>query len=215
MSEVRNTALLVIDMQRDFCDPGGYAAHTGIDVGNLRRPIAAIVQLVAEARHCGIQVIYTREGHRPDRSDCLPEKLARSRRAGAEIGSPGPLGRLLIRGEYGHDLIDELVSEPGELLLDKAGYGAFYQTDLELLLKKRGIERLVFTGVTTDICVHSSLREAVDRGYVCTTVADACGAADPRLHDAALQMIGGEGNILGAVCSAADVMVRWRAAAGA
>ena len=200
------TALLIIDMQRDFCDPRGYAAQTGIDVGLLRAPIAPIVALRAAARRRGLLVIYTREGHRSDGSDCHPQKLRRSQQAGAPIGSTGPLGRLLIRGQYGHDLIDELTPVAGEPVVDKPGYGAFYQTDLELLLRSRAIGHLILTGVTTDVCVHSTLREAVDRGFSCTTVADACAAADPLLHAAALRMIAGEGNIFGRVCDSASLL---------
>jgi nicotinamidase-related amidase len=207
------TALLVIDMQRDFCDPRGYAARAGIDVAALRRPIAPIQALLAQARALGRLVVFTREGHRPDLSDCHPVKLQRSIAAGARIGSQGPLGRLLVRGQFGHDIVDELVPAAGEPVVDKAGYGAFHGTDLETVLRARAIEHLVLTGVTTDVCVHSTLREAVDRGYACTTVADACAAADPGLHEAALAMIRGEGGILGAVCTAAQMLQATGAAA--
>jgi nicotinamidase-related amidase len=209
------TALLIIDMQRDFCDPGGYAAHAGIDVALLRAPIARIVALREQARRLGMMVIYTREGHRADGSDCHPQKRRRAQTAGAAIGSAGPLGRLLIRGEHGHDMVDELQPAPGEPVVDKPGYGAFYQTDLELLLRSGGIRNLVLTGVTTDVCVHSTLREAVDRGYACTTVADGCAAGDPQLHAAALRMIAGEGNIFGQVRSAAELLDEWRMLAAA
>jgi nicotinamidase-related amidase len=201
MNDPARTALLVIDMQRDFCDPRGYAARAGVDVEELRRPIPVIARLLERARAVGVTVIYTREGHRPDLSDCHPRKLQRSMRAGAAIGSPGPLGRLLIRGEYGHDIIDELAPVAGDLIIDKAGYGAFHETELATVLRARGIERLVITGVTTDVCVHSTLREAIDRGYACTTVADGCAAGDPALHAAALRMIAGEGGIFGEVCT--------------
>jgi nicotinamidase-related amidase len=200
------TALLIIDMQRDFCDPRGYAAQAGMDVQLLRTPIAPILALRAQARRLGWRVIYTREGHRPDGSDCHPEKMRRSLAAGAAIGSAGPMGRLLIRGAHGHDLIDELVPLPGEPVVDKPGYGAFYQTDLELLLRSAGIQSLVLTGVTTDVCVHSTLREAVDRGFACTTVSDACAAGDLQLHAAALRMIHGEGNIFGRVVDTATLL---------
>ena len=204
------TALLIIDMQRDFCDPGGYAAQAGMDVSRLRAPIPVIHAVREQARRLSMLVIYTREGHRADGSDCHPEKLRRSQRAGAGIGSAGPLGRLLIRGERGHDMVDELQPVPGEVVVDKPGYGAFYQTDLELLLRSRGIRGLVLTGVTTDVCVHSTLREAVDRGYACTTVADGCAAADPQLHAAALRMIEGEGNILGRVTASTTLLEAMR-----
>lgn len=213
MPPAADSALLIIDMQRDFCDPRGYAAQAGMDVAALRRPIPVIQALREAARARGLLVIYTREGHRPDGSDCHPEKRRRSQRAGAPIGSAGPMGRLLVRGETGHDMVDELQPAPGEPVVDKPGYGAFYQTDLELLLRSRGIARLVLTGVTTDVCVHSTLREAVDRGFACTTVADGCAADDPQLHAAALRMIDGEGGIFGRVVSADELLREWQAVA--
>jgi nicotinamidase-related amidase len=209
MQAVNTLALLVIDMQRDFCDPRGYAAHAGMAIDNLRAPIASIHSLLTEARRHGITVIYTREGHRPECLDCFPSKRIRSRRAGAEIGTPGPIGRLLIRGEYGHGIIDELQPAPGDIVVDKPGYGAFFQTDLEIILRAQGIDNLILTGVTTDICVHSTLREAVDRGFSCTTVSDACAASDPELHAAALRTIQGESGIFGEVTSAALLLDQW------
>ncbi len=200
------TALLVIDMQRDFCAPGGYAARAGLDVARLAAPIAAVGRLLAAARRAGLLVLHTREGHRPDLSDCPPEKLRRSAAAGAAIGSAGPLGRLLVRGEVGHDFIDGLHPLPGEPVIDKPGYGAFHQTDLQQILANRGITTLLLCGVTTEVCVHSTLREAVDRGYRCITVGDACAASDPALHDAALAMIGVEGGIFGHVAVTAEVL---------
>lgn len=195
----RSDALIVIDMQRDFLDPGGYAATAGMDVSALRRPIPFIRVLLDHARRHGMLVVHTREGHRSDLSDCPPTKLARSRQAGAEIGSHGPLGRLLVRGEYGHDLVDELQPQAREPVVDKPGYGAFHQTDLAQILAARDIRRLYLCGVTTEVCVHSTLREAVDRGFECVLVADACGSAHPRLHEAALQMVAVEGGIFGRV----------------
>ncbi len=203
-------ALLVIDMQRDFCAPGGYAEQGGMDIEALRRPIPQIQRLLQAAREQGLTVIHTREGHRPDLSDCTPAKLQRSVDLGAPIGGPGPMGRLLVRGEYGHDIIDELAPRTGEPVVDKAGYGAFYQTDLEIILKNAGVQRLVITGITTEVCVHSTLREAIDRGFDCTTVADACAASDPAIHAAALEMTKGEGNILGRVCDTDEVLALWR-----
>lgn len=200
------TALVVIDMQRDFCAPGGYAARAGLDVARLAAPIAAIRRLLGAARAAGLTVVHTREGHRPDLSDCPPEKLRRSVAAGAAIGAPGPLGRLLIRGEPGHDFIDELQPEFGEPVIDKPGYGAFHQTDLAQIFAARGITTLVLCGVTTEVCVHSTLREAVDRGFRCVTVGDACAGSDPTLHAAALAMIGVEGGIFGQVVTAAEVL---------
>lgn len=211
MSMHKHTALLVIDMQRDFCDPRGYAGQAGLNVEGLRRPIPAIRALLDAARALSIRVLHTREGHRPEQLDCFPSKRLRSQRAGAEIGTAGPLGRLLIRGEFGHDIIDELKPAPGEVVVDKPGYGAFYQTDLELLLRANGVEHLVLTGVTTDVCVHSTLREAVDRGFHCTTVADACAAADDALHAAALKTIQGEGNIFGQVAYSDALITQWSA----
>jgi nicotinamidase-related amidase len=200
------TALLVIDMQRDFLDPGGYAAAAGLDVAALRGAIPAIRRLLDAARHAGLLVVHTREGHRPDLTDCPPAKLARSRAAGAGIGSAGPLGRLLVRGEHGHDIVAELYPEPGEPVVDKPGYGAFHRTDLDGILTRRGVERLVIAGVTTEVCVHSTLREAVDRGYHCILAADACASADPDLHRAALAMVAVEGGIFGRVMDTDTVL---------
>jgi nicotinamidase-related amidase len=205
----RGWGLLVIDMQRDFCAPGGYADRGGMDIEALRRPIPQIQRLLQAARDYGLTVVHTREGHRPDLSDCTPAKMGRSIALGAPIGSQGPMGRLLVRGEYGHDIIDELAPWSGEPVVDKCGYGAFYQTDLEIILKNAGVHRLVITGITTEVCVHSTLREAVDRGFDCITVADGCAASDPAIHAAALEMTKGEGNILGRVCDTDHVMGLW------
>ena len=205
------TALLVIDMQRDFLDPGGYAARAGLDIEALRRPIPAIRNLLATARRLGLLVVHTREGHRPDLSDCPAAKLERSRAAGAAIGSVGPLGRLLVRGEFGHDFINALQPQPGEPVIDKPGYGAFHQTGLAQILQTGGIEHLVLSGVTTEVCVHSTLREAVDRGYRCVLAADACGSAHPHLHEAALQMVAVEGGILGRVADSAAIIAQLEA----
>lgn len=202
------TALILIDMQRDFLDPGGYAATAGLDVSVLRLPIPAIQTLLAAARRLGMLVVHTREGHRPDLSDCPPAKLERSRAAGAEIGSSGPLGRLLVRGEFGHDLIDALQPWIGEPVIDKPGYGAFHQTELTQILQNRGICNLVLSGVTTEVCVHSTLREAVDRGYRCVLAGDACGSAHPHLHNAALQMVVVEGGLFGRVADSASIIAQ-------
>lgn len=199
------TALIVIDMQRDFCDPGGYAAQAGLDVGNLSSVIDRIAILLQGARSSGMRVIHTREGHLPDLSDCPPRKLLRSRQAGAEIGSRGPLGRLLVRGEYGHDIIDALKPLEHEDVIDKPGYGAFHRTHLESILAQR-IETLIICGVTTEVCVHSTLREAIDRGFACVTVRDACAASNPALQAAALAMIAVEGGIFGRVASAGEIV---------
>ncbi|MFS0757202.1 isochorismatase family cysteine hydrolase [Noviherbaspirillum sp. 1P10PC] len=206
MHDPLRTALLVIDMQRDFCDPAGYAAQAGLDVARLASVSANIARLIAAARDAGTPVIYTREGHLPDLSDCTPAKLQRSRAAGAEIGSRGPLGRLLVRGEPGHGIIDALRPAPGEIVIDKPGYGAFYRTGLQTVLERMGVARLLLCGVTTEVCVHSTLREAVDRGYDCITVADACAASEPALQQPALAMIAVEGGILGTVAGSAHCL---------
>jgi biuret amidohydrolase len=211
---LRHWALVVIDMQRDFLDPRGYVAQTGVDVNLLRVTIEPVQRLLAAARSLGIRVIHTREGHRPDLSDLTPFKRQRTAGSGAAIGSQGPLGRLLIRGEYGHDIIDEVAPGPGEAVIDKPGFGAFYATDLELQLHAGGITHLALAGVTTDICVHTTLREAIDRGFYCTTVSDACAAGDPEVHAAMLKCIAGEGNILGQVKDTNGMISAWQAAAG-
>lgn len=201
-----NTALIIIDMQRDFLDPRGYAGKAGLDVSRLRKIIPSVSRLLACARNLDMLLIHTREGHRPDLSDCPSAKLERSRMAGAEIGSAGPLGRLLIRGQSGHDFIRELRPLLCEQIVDKPGYGAFYRTDLDQILKSLNIQHLLICGVTTEVCVHSTLREAVDRGYSCTLIADACGSAFPELHAAALQMVALEGGIFGNVADSSAVI---------
>ncbi len=206
MSDARScSALLIIDMQRDFCSPGGYAAQAGLEVARLSSVIANIRMLLDAARAVGMTIVHTREGHLPDLSDCAPEKLRRSHAAGAAIGSPGPLGRLLVRGEYGHDFIDELQPLEGELVIDKPGYGAFWRTALQDELQRRGIRRLLLCGVTTEVCVHSTLREAIDRGYRCVVATDGCAASDPALQVPALQMVRVEGGIFGALATAAEI----------
>ena len=200
-----HTALLVIDMQRDFLDPSGYAARAGLDIDALRRPIPAIQKLLISARRLGMLAVHTREGHRSDLSDCPPVKLERSRAAGAEIGSRGPLGRLLVRGEFGHDFVDELQPLPGEPVVDKPGYSAFHQTDLQQILAAQDIHELVLCGVTTEICVHSTLRAATDLGYRCRLAGDACASADPALHQAALDMVAVEGGIFVSVHTSAEI----------
>lgn len=201
-----STALLVIDMQRDFCAPGGYAAQAGLDIGLLRAPIPAIQRLLVTARARNLLVLHTREGHRADLSDLPETKRLRAINASAAIGSQGPLGKLLVRGEHGHDLIDELQPLSGEPVIDKPGYSAFAHTDLDLLLRNRGIRKLIITGVTTEVCVHSTLRSAVDLGYACTLVSDACASPDPALHAAALAMVGVEGGLFGRVCDSQQVI---------
>jgi biuret amidohydrolase len=202
-------ALLIIDMQRDFLDPAGYIATSGVDVAGLRAIIPQVRGLLSAARERGIPIIHTREGHRPDLSDLPAVKRRRAAGAGAPIGSVGPLGRLLVRGEPGHAIVEELAPLAGEPVVDKPGFGAFYATDLEMMLRTGGITSLTLAGVTTDICVHSTLREAVDRGFDCVTVADACAAADPDIHDAMLACIAGEGGILGRVASTQQILTAW------
>lgn len=203
------TALLVIDMQRDFLSPEGYAAQAGLDITPLVTTIEPIQKILAVARPAGLLIVHTREGHVPDLSDCPPYKMERSRKAGAEIGSKGPLGRLLVRGEVGHDFVDALRPKVGEVVIDKPGYSAFPHTPLQQVLITRGIETLIITGVTTEVCVSSTLRSAVDLGYRCITVSDACASGDPFLHKAALAMIGVEGGILGEVATTAEVVERF------
>jgi len=205
-------ALLVIDMQRDFLDPEGYIARSGVDVAALRAVIPNVQRLLETARGSGIRIIHTREGHRPDLSDLTTVKARRASRAGAAIGSLGPLGRLLVRGEPGHAIVPELAPLPSETIIDKPGFGAFYATDLEHVLRTAGIRALTIAGVTTDICVHSTLREAIDRGFECVTVGDACAAAEPTIHAAMLACIDGEGGILGRVLSTDEVVTSWQRA---
>nr|WP_223256164.1 cysteine hydrolase [Micromonospora endophytica] len=199
------TALLVIDMQRDFLEPGGFGESLGNDVGQLRRTIAPLAALLAAARAAGLTVVHTREGHLPDLSDCPPAKLHRgapSRR----IGDPGPKGRILIRGEYGHDIIDELAPLPGEPVIDKPGKGAFHATELSDLLTERKIQSLLVTGVTTEVCVHTTVREANDRGYECLVLADCVGSYFPEFHRVGLDMIAAQGGIFGWVAESTDVL---------
>jgi nicotinamidase-related amidase len=209
MSSPGTTALVVIDMQRDFLDPDGYVARSGVDVRVLRTPIPNVLRLLDAARAAGIRVIHTREGHRPDLSDLNGAKARRAAGVGAAIGSLGPLGRLLVRGERGHAIIEELAPLPSEVVIDKPGFGAFYATDLELVLRAQGVTSLTIAGVTTDVCVHSTLREAVDRGFECQTVGDACAAGDVAIHEAMLSCIAGEGGILGRVVSTDAVVSAW------
>lgn len=200
------TALIVIDMQRDFCSPGGYADQAGLDIARMQAVVGQVKALLVAARAAGLHVFHTREGHLPDLSDCPPAKLVRSVAAGAPIGSAGPLGRLLVRGEQGHDFVPELRPLSSEHVIDKPGYGAFHKTTLGALLGAFGIRRLLLCGVTTEVCVHSTLREAVDCGFVCTTVGDATAASQAELQAPALAMIGVEGGIFGGLCSTAEAV---------
>jgi nicotinamidase-related amidase len=199
------TALVVIDMQRDFLEPGGFGESLGNDVSMLARVVPPLQDLLAAARGAGMLVVHTREGHRPDLADCPPAKIARG---GSEItiGSPGPQGRILVRGEFGHDIIDELAPIEGEVLLDKPGKGAFYATDLELLLRNRAITHLIVTGVTTEVCVHTTVREANDRGFECLVPEDCVGSYFPEFQEVGLKMIAAQGGIFGWVGTSADVI---------
>jgi nicotinamidase-related amidase len=187
-------------MQRDFLEPGGFGELLGNDVATLRRAVAPTRRVLDTCRAKGLHVIHTREGHRPDLSDCPPSKKARGRLA-VGIGDPGPMGRILVRGERGHDLIDELRPAPGEPLVDKPGKGAFYATDLDAILKTVGVQSLVVTGVTTEVCVSTTVREANDRGYECLVLEDCVASYFPELHAAALSMIKAQGGIFGWVAS--------------
>ncbi|MET8365064.1 cysteine hydrolase [Micromonospora sp. NPDC049580] len=202
--DLPSTALLVIDMQRDFLEPGGFGASLGNDVSQLRTTIAPLAALLADARAVGLTVVHTREGHLPDLSDCPPAKLHRGAPS-KRIGDPGPKGRILIRGEYGHDIIDELAPLPGEPVIDKPGKGAFHATDLDALLAERGIRSLLVTGVTTEVCVHTSVREANDRGYECLVLADCVGSYFPEFQRVGLDMIAAQGGIFGWVADSAQV----------
>lgn len=203
------TALLVIDMQRDFLLPGGFGESLGNDVGMLRSVVEPLATLVAAARASGIPVIHTREGHLPDLSDCPPAKLNRGLPS-QRIGDPGAFGRILIRGEYGHDIIDELAPTAGETVIDKPGKGAFYATELTEVLESAGITTLLVTGVTTEVCVHTTVREANDRGYECLVVSDCVGSYFPEFQRVGLEMIAAQGGIFGWTAPSADVMAALR-----
>jgi nicotinamidase-related amidase len=199
------TALVIIDMQRDFVDPGGFGEALGNDVSFLRKAVPPTKRVLEAARRAGMFVIHTREGHRPDLADLWPAKKARGRNK-TTIGDKGPMGRILVRGEYGHDIIDELKPKPGEPVIDKPGKGAFYATDLGEILKSRDIKQLIVCGVTTEVCVNTTVREANDRGYDCLVLEDCVASYFPEFQEYALKMIKAQGGIFGWVSNSAKVL---------
>ena len=203
--DLSKAALVIIDMQRDFLEPGGFGASLGNDVSLLRSCIAPCQRLLAAARAMGMLVIHTREGHLPDLSDAPIAKIERGKPS-LRIGNLGPMGRILIRGEPGHGIIPELAPKEGELVIDKPGKGAFYHTELQEQLQASGIENLLVCGVTTEVCVHTTLREANDRGYRCVVISDACGSYFPEFHDMGLRVITAQGGIFGWVATSDTVI---------
>ena len=203
--QLNHSALLIIDMQCDFLEPGGFGAALGNDVSRLKAAVGPCKNVLGAARGLGMLVIHTREGHRPDLSDLPPAKKIRGRSA-TSIGDAGPMGRILVRGEAGHDIIPELYPKPGEPVIDKPGKGAFHATDLHAILQHRDVKQLVVTGVTTEVCVNTTVREANDRGYDCLVLEDCCGSYFPEFHAMGLKMIKAQGGIFGWVTRSPDVM---------
>jgi len=207
----KDTALVVIDMQNDFLNPDGYFGQMGYSLEHTRAAIKPMQRLLSAAREQGLTIIYTLESHRPDLSDLNPTKRARALAIGTPIGDVGPMGRFLVQGEPGSRIVPELAPMSSDIILHKPGNSAFHATDLEQILRAKGIKHLLISGVTTDVCVHSTLREANDRGYDCLVVSDCCGAGDPRLHDAALKMMLNEGGIFGAISDHQMLIRHWAA----
>jgi biuret amidohydrolase len=203
------TAIVMIDMQRDFLEPGGFGETLGNDVSLLGKAVGPAKKLIEAARKLKMLIVHTREGHRPDMADAPPAKVERGAPS-LRIGDPGKMGRILIRGEAGHDIIPELYPADGEPVIDKPGKGSFYATDLQTILQNRRIENLIVGGVTTEVCVHTTVREANDRGYRCIVAADACGSYFPEFHEMGLKMIKAQGGIFGWVSDATRILAALR-----
>lgn len=208
--DLKKTAIVMIDMQRDFLEPGGFGESLGNDVSLLGKAVAPCAALLEGARARGVLIVHTREGHRPDMTDAPKAKVERGAPS-MRIGAPGPMGRILIRGEKGHDIIPALYPREGEPVIDKPGKGAFYATDLGSILQHRGIETLIVCGVTTEVCVHTTVREANDRGFKCIVPGDCCGSYFPEFHEMGLKMIKAQGGIFGWVSDSKRVLAAMRA----